>query len=98
MLHAQILHVFNAYETSDNKQQVLVLVTGDGNNNEDKVNFVKVVETALKKHWNVELWAWENSMSKKYLEVQKHFPIQMNIQYLDFYREQITFIQKPKQV
>jgi hypothetical protein len=48
----------------------LVLVTGDGNSNDDRVSFPMVAESALQQGWSVEVWAWRSSMSKKWYEFQ----------------------------
>jgi hypothetical protein len=46
---------------SDNR--CLVLVTGDGNPNYDRVSFPQVAEAALQHGWSVEVWAWKASMA-----------------------------------
>jgi hypothetical protein len=92
MLHAEIMRIILANDTFS-KQQVLVLVTGDGNNNRGQTTFPEVAEIALTKDWNVELWSWEQSLNPIYFGIQTKFPDQMTIKYLDAHREQITFIQ-----
>lgn len=93
MLHAESYRVI-CYSDSLARLQVLVLVTGDGNKNSDQTSFPMVVETALTRDWNVELWSWEQSLNPIYIDIQKHFPAQMTIKYLDSCREEITFLQK----
>jgi hypothetical protein len=44
----------------------------------------------------VELWSWEQALSQKFLDIQKQFPTQMTIKYLDPYRAEITFEEKFK--
>ncbi|UJR06932.1 hypothetical protein I4U23_011221 [Adineta vaga] len=82
MLHAQIFHKLLGYnETAiTNRGRTLVLVT----------------ETVLTRGWNVELWSWKQSLSSTFFEIQKVFPNQMNIKYLDSYRDEITFEEKYK--
>ncbi|CAF1387245.1 unnamed protein product [Adineta steineri] len=80
-----------------NRQQVLVLVTGDGNTNYNRGGFLNVVEIALKDKWNVELWSWELSLSQRFFEIQKLFPTQLTIKYLDPHRTNVTFEEKSKQ-
>lgn len=82
------------HHKNSESQQVLVLVTGDGNDNDGHTNFRKVTETALFNHWHVELWSWKSSLHKIYKEIQQRFPDQMKIKYLDSFRDNITFIQK----
>ncbi|CAF4181189.1 unnamed protein product [Adineta steineri] len=96
LLHAQILILLRKYEIY-NRQQVLVLVTGDGNTNYNRGGFLNVVEIALKDKWNVELWSWELSLSQRFFEIQKLFPTQLTIKYLDPHRTNVTFEEKSKQ-
>ncbi|CAF0975704.1 unnamed protein product [Adineta steineri] len=78
-------------------QQVLVLVTGDGNTNYNRGGFLNVVEIALKDKWNVELWSWELSLSQRFFEIKKLFPTQLTIKYLDPHRTNITFEERVRQ-
>lgn len=57
MLHSQMLHRVLTFKNNQNTQQVLVLVTGDGNLNENRTTFPGVVEEALKNNWKVEVWS-----------------------------------------
>jgi hypothetical protein len=50
----------------EEKPHTLVLLTGDGNDNNGRASFVGVVTIALKKHWTVEVWAWRASVSSRY--------------------------------
>jgi hypothetical protein len=96
MLHAQIFKAFMSYKNTLT-QQVLVLVTGDGNKNSGQTSFPSTVEEVLKSGWNVELWSWEQSLNQRFREIEKQFPTRMTIKYLDSYRAKITFEQKLKQ-
>jgi hypothetical protein len=60
-LHAGALREVNK---SFSDSRCLVLVTGDGNANEERTSFPQVVEAALQRGWSVEVWAWKDSMSK----------------------------------
>jgi hypothetical protein len=97
MLHAEIYRNLFHHQSTQDRQRVLVLVTGDGNANSGQTSFPIVVETALKRDWKVEIWSWERSLSGKFLEIQRQFPAQMSINYLDPYRNAITFEEKTKQ-
>ncbi len=96
MLHAQIYDTLLDSCDTLTGTQVLVLVTGDGNTNSGKTNFPNTVERILKRNWSVELWSWEQALSQKFLDIQKQFPTQMTIKYLDPYRAEITFEEKFK--
>jgi hypothetical protein len=97
MLHSEIYENLFHHQRTQNRQPVLVLVTGDGNANFGQTSFPMVVERALKSGWKVELWSWERSLSGKFLGIQENFPAQMNINYFDPHRKAITFEEKTKQ-
>ncbi|CAF0740428.1 unnamed protein product [Adineta steineri] len=65
MLHAQILNILLQNPDTRTRQQVLVLITGDGNKNSGQTSFPTTVETALQADWSVELWSWELSLSQR---------------------------------
>ncbi|CAM4929548.1 unnamed protein product [Rotaria socialis] len=90
MLHA-LIHDALLGSNDTRTKKVLVLVTGDGNANYGQTNFGNVIERVLKKAWSVELWSWENSLSSTFLRIQRFFPTQMTIKYLDPHRRYITF-------
>ncbi|CAF4931963.1 unnamed protein product [Rotaria socialis] len=92
MLHAQILTILHSYNNTQ-RSQVLVLVTGDGNRNKNQTSFSDTVERVLASDWSVELWSWKQSLNSCYFNIQKFFPSRMTIEYLDSYRNNITFIQ-----
>jgi hypothetical protein len=96
MLHALIFNVHLTNDDISTRQQILVLVTGDGNPNSNQTSFPSVVEIILKRAWRVELWSWEQSLSRRYFDIQKHFATQLTIKYLDPYRKEITFEPKAK--
>ncbi|CAF4623866.1 unnamed protein product, partial [Rotaria socialis] len=98
MLHSQIQNLIlrnNSHQ--GNVQQRLVLITGDGNANDNRTNFPDIVNIALNYGWTVELWSWEISMNKKFSDIQRRNPSKMSINYLDQYRSKITFKQKQQQ-
>jgi hypothetical protein len=96
MLHAEIFNIFLSCSNS-RIGQVLVLVTGDGNINNGQTSFPIVVERVLRENWSVELWSWKTSLNQRFFDIQKHFATQMTINYLDPYRQGITFEEKAKQ-
>src|SRR5262245_6988089 len=72
-IHASILiKLLNPPSTS--AQQTLVLVTGDGNNNEGRVTFPMCAMMAAHKGWNVEVWSWPQSLSGQFRQMQQRFP------------------------
>ena len=97
MLHAQIYDMLLSSYHAHIQQQVLVLVTGDGNTNNGQTSFPMVVERVLRAGWSVEIWSWERSLGRRFFEIQKIFPDRMTINYLDPYGANITFEEKLKQ-
>ncbi|CAF3950174.1 unnamed protein product [Rotaria magnacalcarata] len=98
MLHSQIQNLIlrnNSHQGS--VQQRLVLITGDGNANDNRTSFPDIVNIALDYGWTVELWSWGTSMNKKFSDIQRRNPSKMQINYLDQYRSKITFKQKQQQ-
>lgn len=91
-----MFRLFLDRESNENFQQVLVLVTGDGNSNENRTNFPEVVRRALTHHWKVEIWSWKSCLSRRFNEIQTQYPRDMEIYELDEYRQQITFTEKTK--
>jgi len=87
-IHAQLSRVL----LKDHRNtQTLVLVTGDGNDNKDNSNFPEIIEAAMRKGWQIELWAWDCSVSHVYRKFAIFYPRQFQLQILDFHRKQITF-------
>ncbi|CAF1565821.1 unnamed protein product, partial [Didymodactylos carnosus] len=89
MLHAQILTIVTDHEdnvndaaNSSRRLQTLILVSGDGNSNDNRTSFPTVVLKALKRKWLVEIWSWKASLSSKFNEIQNLFPEQLTINYL----------------
>jgi len=73
----------------------LVMLTGDGNNNDDQASLFQAVEYALDKNWRVELWCWRMSVSKNYRILASKLDTRPNFKlfFLDNFREEITFKQ-----
>jgi hypothetical protein len=51
---------------TDLHEHLLVLVTGDGNDNLGRVSFPEAVQGALRKGWRVEVWSWDEGRSSKW--------------------------------
>ncbi len=98
MLHSNIQNLILKYKSDEEyMKHSLILITGDGNQNNNRTNFPDIVTIALDYGWTVELWSWKSSLSKKFVDLQRKYPSKMKINYLDTYRSNITFIQKQKQ-
>ena len=46
-----------------------VLLSGDGNDNDGRASYWRVVALALKKNWTVEVWAWRLSVGWRYKDM-----------------------------
>lgn len=98
MLHSQIQNLVLKYKSNpENFQQTLILLSGDGNANDDRTSFPEIVTLALENDWNVELWSWKACLSRKFLAIQQEYPSNMKIKYFDQYRNDITFKEKSQQ-
>jgi hypothetical protein len=98
MLHSQIQNLILKNKTDKgNVQQHLILISGDGNANDNRTSFPDIVSIALDYGWTVDIWSWKASLSYKFLDIQRKNPSKIQINYLDPYRSSITFTQKQKQ-
>ena len=98
MLHAQIYKlILDNQPRQGNVQQHLILITGDGNSNDQRTSFPDVVSMALDNGWTVDLWAWQASLSRKFNKIKEKYPSKMQINYLDQFRSKITFREKLQQ-
>eukprot|EP00039_Didymoeca_costata_P021128 m.343507 g.343507 ORF g.343507 m.343507 type:complete len:780 (+) comp22944_c0_seq1:172-2511(+) len=68
---AQIYDDLLAYTSSE---RVLVLLTGDGNDNDGRASFFQCITRALNlQNWRVELWSWKRSTSYLYKQLEKDY-------------------------
>ena len=77
------------YKSLPGSPRILVLLTGDGNENFGRASFLDSVNFALREGWKVELWAWQSSLNKKYIELQESHE-KFTIYFLDDWRHLIT--------
>ncbi len=72
---------------SEQRQHTLVLLSGDGNRNDDHHSFAETIESALADGMFVEVWAWRNSVSRVYTQnFKKHYGGSFAIRYFDEFR------------
>jgi hypothetical protein len=79
-LHAQILTCI-----ASRLPATLVLVTGDGNNNNDLSSFPKCCMAALKAGWRVEVVSWRITLHSVYHALQVQSRKQLQVRLLDDY-------------
>jgi hypothetical protein len=73
------------------EQRTLVLLTGDGNTNSGRTNFPAVIEMALLRGWDVELWSWGHSMHAVYDRFKDTYPQHFNLRTLDSHRSSVCY-------
>jgi hypothetical protein len=89
-LHAQMLKI-QAYSEHKYQNNIIVIVTGDGNDNEGRTNFPKTIKAcANQPHISkVIIWSWKDSCSKE-LKDLRNYKNKVSLWYLDKYRPWIT--------
>lgn len=95
-LHSKILLTILTYEPA--KNQILVLATGDGNDNGGYPNtsFPRCVQAALNKGWKVELYCWSHTKNAVWDTIKKQSNGGLTIINLDSYCKEITFDEKKR--
>jgi hypothetical protein len=71
---------------------VIVVVTGDGNDNAHRATFISTLRSALRRNWQVHQWCWRRSRSARYAVLEQEFPDTFETFFLDAFRERITFL------
>lgn len=74
------------------RQQTLVVLTGDGNDNGGVwASFRELIHQALQKGWKVEVWSWTRGMSRVYKTCSDEYVGNFKLMNLDAYRDEITY-------
>ncbi len=87
--HLKIANVLLDYKPP----QILVLVTGDGNDSDFGTSFVKQAERALQRGWDVHVWSWADQLSEKFARLSSIKTGNIVVNKLDTYYKSITFTQ-----
>ncbi|MBC3465037.1 NYN domain-containing protein [Pseudomonas sp. RW10S2] len=90
IVHLKIANVLLDFEAP----QVLVLVTGDGNESDFGTSFLKQVERALKRGWEVHVWSWQDQQSGKYARLAEATTGKLVVHQFDPFYKALTFIQE----
>lgn len=88
-LHAQIFRLLLQIQKNDAHKHVIVLVTGDGNNNDNYTSFVECVLHAAALDFRVEICSWKQRLNKVYLDIVAKYPKLVSIKYLDMSKHSI---------
>jgi hypothetical protein len=105
VLHAQAMSVLATDYGGGELSQTLVLLTGDGNENDGRTSFPGVVREFMRQNadrqatdrpplWKVEIITWRRSLSQKMTKLQEEYPGHVAIRYLDEHREYVTYKQE----
>ena len=101
-LHAQAMDALGKDFGAGRLSQTLILMTGDGNDNHERVSFPSVVVQAMKVNadrgesgrdplWKVEIVCWERALSGRLRDLRDQYPEFISIRFLDMYRDYVTF-------
>ena len=93
ILHCPMYQLLADPSLSFAEPRTLVLLTGDGNDNDGRTTFLDVVQKALLHNvhglkWRVHLWAWKAGLNSEYKKLLKD--PNFKIYYLDDYREELN--------
>lgn len=72
--------------------QTMVLATGDGQRSDLNTSFVEQLQRALNHGWNVELYAWANTISGRLRTLADSNPGRMSVTELDNLYLSLTFV------
>jgi hypothetical protein len=73
-------------------EHTLIVLTGDGNNNNNGTSFPEIIQLALDR-WKVEIWGWRTSMSNVYKKFLENYGSKFSLHYFDDYKDTIVFYQ-----
>ncbi|KAF1335411.1 hypothetical protein FI667_g1050, partial [Globisporangium splendens] len=77
------LELYTQLFSSATDARTLVLVTGDGNREDDDRSFIGIVRKYLENSWCVEIHSWLHSLSEAYIDFQKTYPVSFKVYPLD---------------
>lgn len=89
MLH---LKIANALLDRPGSGDTLVIVSGDGRVSGFNTSFPGQAERALRQGWNVEVWSWQEQLTRAYTRLAHQSPDKVSVQSLDPYYPSITFV------
>lgn len=91
-LHLKIANALLDNPSLDNPSgETLVIVSGDGRRSGSNTSFPGQAERALKQGWSVEVWSWEEQLTKAYERLAQKEPDRVSVQSLDPYYLSVTF-------
>ena len=92
-IHAVVLNWLATRQYPSSVQPVLVLVTGDGNDNGgNATTFPDIVEAAVRNSWHVEIYSWRAATNRRLMALAGEYE-SVDLFYLDRWREELTYVQ-----
>lgn len=88
VMHAKIAGALLDFDAP----QVLVLVTGDGQDGEFGTSFIKQATRAIRRGWDVDVISWDGLLSDNYRRLEREYPDRIQIVKLDDFYSSITFL------
>jgi hypothetical protein len=81
VLHAQIYRAIGRSEIGNENSNLgtIVLVTGDGNDNNGLSNFPECIALGIRLGWHVEVCCWGHSLSSNHRKLERSHPLQVTI-------------------
>lgn len=74
------------------KPGTMVLATGDGSETSQGSSFTQQVKRAAKLGWQVEVWSWQNQLSKRLRDTRLQYPNNVTVLKFDAWYESIVFL------
>ena len=93
LIHSSAFALLSDGTLSFVEPHTLVLLTGDGNDNDGRTNFPQIVANALSQNtndcvkWKVEIWTWASAKSSEYDRFDSNDNFRVNL--LDDYRNEL---------
>lgn len=89
----EMLHLKMANALLDHQApQTLVIASGDGAESKFGTSFVGQAERALKCGWDVEVWSWNDQLTRKYDRLCREYSGRVIVRKLDPHYRSITFV------
>eukprot|EP01125_Pyxidicula_operculata_P010022 TRINITY_DN3294_c0_g3_i1.p1 TRINITY_DN3294_c0_g3~~TRINITY_DN3294_c0_g3_i1.p1 ORF type:complete len:721 (-),score=132.86 TRINITY_DN3294_c0_g3_i1:111-2273(-) len=82
LLQSKILRSIDDYKKE--KGNLLILLTGDGNDEDKAWNFPRCCKSAIENGFKVHVMAWKGCISSEYSKLQSTFPENMRVTKLEF--------------
>jgi len=91
----ELLHLGIANALLDNDPpQTLIILSGDGKTTSTGTSFIKQAERALRRGWNVEIYAWAGTISASFNALASRYSDKMIVCTLNGHYNQLTYLEE----